>query len=181
MGWIITIIIIVGAYWLYKKYSGDNARNNIVESSEFQTALAEARSIWRFFSTATSLKGGLAIPVLQTTDRFGRRDSSNYECDNCIYFKVRLDYGYSPFLSLIKSQVYSEKKRMDWMNNYLLEVYGKSKEEIMQQGIDPTKLVYDIQEGEDPCEGILYYAFPCPCGLKGSAREIFYEKLSEKK
>ena len=185
MEFLIIIIIIGVIVYFYNKNSEESTTNDLVNSKEFQDALEEAKNIRKVFLEATKISGGTVIIVKNDIDNLEKIDWERDKFNYLIYFRVQLEYGYSLYLDWLKNDLnhngepLTESERNSFIENYLQNIYGKSKSEIEQLGLDPRDIVYDTVRGEDDCESILYYRIVCPCGLKGDSRDVFINELKK--
>lgn len=183
---ILVIVVVAIAIGIAMGNASNEAdyKNEMIQSEEFQTALKRAREIKKFFQDAvSSQEHGGSVMVLKFN--IDKENDWPKELDNpLVYFRVHFEFGKSLYRDYYKSgrdyngNPLSDEQRIEYMNMYLEEQYGKDKNEIEELGLDPYDIAYDTE----PCDGseyetILYYKFYCPCELKGDERDIFIEQL----
>lgn len=151
---------------------------SMVESREFQDSLQKARNIQQFLTTAIQDRGDMLV-VKYDIDHPENVDFAREKYNPVIYFRIRLDCGYSSTMEQMKSNLCSAEEKRAYRDSYLLRMYGKSAEEMEAMELDPYDMVFDVRQGDTECEGILYYKFLCPCGLKGDSRDVFIKSLKE--
>lgn len=185
MLWFIIILILIAILiWGLSRTTsdGNNSTNSLdfINNPEFCSALNEARKIKSFFEKAAAKQNGSVMIVTNNIDNPDNIDWSLEKYSSLVYFRVCLPFGYSAYtLDELKNSSISDEERNALINSYLLNNFCASKEEIAALGLDPYDIVYDMVQGDEQYEGILYYKFLCPCGLKGNDRDIFINSVKE--
>ena len=181
---LIIVIIAVIAYFYF--CTPDNQSQTIVNKSEiikctdFQEALERAKIIKNTFQEATKNCDGFLRITTENTDISCIYHPSYYTNDNhnpFIYFGLYLrEVGTYPIQAITESSDEVTKKAL--ISIYIKEVFGKSIEEMTELGLDVEYIVYNTKI-KDICETVLFYEFPCPCGLKGDDRVIFIREVDK--
>lgn len=178
MFWIIVIAVLVIIFLVIK--NSEPASENSNDNSEYNDALNEARKKKSFFENVATKQNGSVYVVANNIDNPDTIDWSREQYSQLIYFRVCLPNGYSPYtIEQLKNPSLSDDERKNVIDSYLLNYFYASQEEISALGIDPSYIVYDMVQGESAYEGILYYKFVCPCGLRGKERDNFINDLKK--
>lgn len=183
MGFIVFLFFIIFIFAIVAAFqSNKNTRPDIVNSQEFQKSLAKALKIKQFFKKAADKDGGSVIVVKYNHDlEFGEHiDWSGEKYNSCVFFRVRLEYGYNTYLDVLHEKYLDDSISAAMTDAYLVEVFGMNTADILAEGlVSPYDIAFDMKKGDDDCEGILFYKFLCPCGLRGDDRDIFIDAINK--
>lgn len=183
MDFLIFIAIVGIIIYAIYKYNQKADRKNLIDSPEFQDALKKAKTFKHFFEGGTQKLGGSVMVVKYNIDKPDEIDFSLEQHNFVVYFRVALELGSSSYLTWLKSgctydgKPITDTERIDYLNGYLKDKFGKDMDSVKALGLDPYDVVYDMEQGDNEYETILYYPFCCPCGLKGADRDIFINEL----
>lgn len=182
MVWIIITAIFIAIFYLLVRNSDStqkpsNSQNAIINSADFQEAIKKAKVIKSIFQKAASKGEGFLRIETDITGNYNNYYSISYDRDPFIYFRLYLEYGATAYLTTMKD--FNDQATIENLTNkYLYEVFDKTSEEMIEAGVDIEEIINNTKI-EGPTESLLFYRFPCPCGLKGSDRQIFIDKLNE--
>lgn len=179
----VVIGFIVYAIWYIKEDMQRNKakiqrKQNILNSIEFNQAIIQARRIKLFFEDAVKLNNGhisLRLNVLSCDPQYRQLNCPD-EYNHLLYFRAVLGTGYERILNQLKNGNISDVEKRSLEDAYLKGIYGKTRDEIVELGINWSNLIYDV-ESIDHDDSLLYYKFYCPCELMGDERKMFSERI----